>query len=353
MANRYFSDKVVEWYQENHRKLPWRETIDPYHVWLSEVILQQTRVSQGLPYYLRFVGQYPTIGDLAAAREQDVLRIWQGLGYYSRARNMLKCARIVVADHGGFFPRTASELKALPGIGQYTAAAVASISFNERIAVLDGNVYRLLARFFGIELDIATSVARRYFGELANRLVDQSVPGVYNQAVMEFGATCCTPKSPGCTECVLSLKCHAARDGRQAVLPIKSGKKAARKRYFYYFVIDDKSRIGMKKRSGKDIWQNLYDFYLLETTRPRSVHLLLQDDPVLKKVTRGNPAVGISGIYEHILSHQRIVARFITISLLRPPRKTLKELRFYTRKGMDRLPKPKLITRYLADRNIL
>jgi A/G-specific adenine glycosylase len=353
MASRYFSDKVVEWYQENHRKLPWRDTRDPYRIWLSEIILQQTRVAQGLPYYLRFVERYPTVNDLAAAREQDVLRLWQGLGYYTRARNMIKCARAVVATHGGSFPGALHELKKLPGIGEYTASAIASIAFEERVAVVDGNVYRVLARFFGIDQDISKLSVKRAFSQIANQLVTGNHPGIHNQAVMEFGALCCLPKAPRCHECVVSDKCFAMKSGRQAELPFKERKSVPRRRYFYYFVIVHKNRIAMKKRSGKDIWRNLYDFYLAETDRRQSVKVLLERDSMLKRITGSRARIEVSEMYRHTLSHQRILARFVTIHPLADKIGKIGDVRFFTRKGIDKLPKPALINRYLTDRKIL
>jgi A/G-specific adenine glycosylase len=353
MDNRYFSDKVVEWYQGNHRKLPWRETRDPYRIWLSEVILQQTRVSQGLPYYTRFVERYPRINDLAAASEQEVLRLWQGLGYYSRARNLIKCAKAVVARHCGLLPDTPEELKSLPGIGDYTAAAIASFAFGRPVAVLDGNVFRVLARFFGLEHDVTKVETRKLFTRLANQLVDKSSPDVYNQAIMEFGALCCTPKSPRCSECVLSANCVAANNNLQATLPIKERKKVPRKRYFYYFVIMSKDRIAMKRRSEKDIWRNLYDFYLLEPPRRRPVKKLIENDLWLKKITRDKPQIEISSTYKHNLTHQAISAKFITLYPSNETSERIRNMRFYSKKGIEKLPKPILISRYLADQKIL
>lgn len=352
-GNRYFSDKVVEWYLRNHRKLPWRETRDPYRIWLSEVILQQTRVAQGLPYYYRFVERYPSVHDLANAREEAILRLWQGLGYYTRARNLIRCAKEIVAEHGGIFPGSYKELKLLPGIGDYTAAAIASIAFDEPVAVIDGNVFRVLARFFGIKQDITRPEARKLFSQLANTLVEGTRPSVYNQAVMEFGALCCVPKAPRCTACVLAEACFARKRGEQAELPVRQPRNAPRKRYFYYFVIIQGTRIAMRKRSENDIWRNLYDFYLAESHRQEPVTQVMERDKVLQKLMGNEATIEISPVYQHILTHQKILARFVTLRHGKISPVMMKDLRFYTKKGIEKLPKPILITRFLAQGKIL
>src|SRR5690349_7153792 len=230
MDNRYFSEKVVKWYEKNKRDLPWRETRDPYKIWLSEIILQQTRVSQGMPYYLRFIEKFPTVAALASASEQEVLRLWQGLGYYTRARNLHKCAKKVATDYKSVFPYSFDELKKLPGIGDYTAAAIASIAYQEPVAVVDGNVFRVLSRVFGIETEINSPKGKKDFTQLANELISKKHPEKHNQAMMEFGALYCTPKNPSCTDCVFSSQCFAFKKNLQLVLPVKTKNKAARKR---------------------------------------------------------------------------------------------------------------------------
>lgn len=352
-GNRYFSDKVVEWYLGNHRKLPWRETKDPYRIWLSEVILQQTRVAQGLPYYLRFVERYPTVHGLAGAKEEAVLRDWQGLGYYTRARNLLRCARAVVAGNGGIFPRTFEQLRRLPGIGDYTAAAVASIAFNEAVAVVDGNVLRVLARFFGIDHDITTPDGRKFFKSFANSLIGGTSPSLYNQAVMEFGALCCLPRAPRCETCVLAADCFARKHDLQTQLPVRQPRNTPRTRYFNYFVIVHRNRVAMRKRSGKDIWQNLYDFYLAESPRRESVKRVMERDHGLRSILNGRASIEIGPAYEHKLTHQRIFARFV---ILRPADVhpwMERDMRFFTKKGIEKLPKPVVITRFLAEGKIL
>ena len=264
MELRYFSKKVVEWYRLNQRSLPWRETKDPFHIWLSEIILQQTRVNQGLPYYEKFIEAFPSVDKLAAASEQKVLRLWQGLGYYTRARNLHKCAKMIVNSYGGSFPASYNELLLLPGIGAYTAAAIASISFNESVAVVDGNVYRVLSRVFGISTEINSPKGKKEFFELANQLIDKKNPAMFNQAVMEFGALFCKPVNPSCESCTFKASCFAYNNNLVASLPVKKKNKPARRRYFYYFVIQSGKSLLMSKRGKKDIWEGLYDFYLLE-----------------------------------------------------------------------------------------
>ena len=261
MGIRYFSDKIVKWYLNNGRPLPWRDTRDPYKIWLSEVILQQTRVAQGLPYYQRFVESYPSVAHLARADEQHVLRSWQGLGYYTRARNLHKCAKTVVSIHNGRFPGTSGELLRLPGIGGYTAAAIASFAFDERVPVIDGNVFRVLSRIFGIDVPINCAQGKQIFSELAAKLISAKHPALHNQAMMEFGATHCTPLNPQCSVCPFKNSCVAFNQELVNVLPVKNPAKKSRKRYFYYLVVEKDDSFLMKRRADKDIWQGLFDLH--------------------------------------------------------------------------------------------
>lgn len=354
MHNRYFSDIVVEWYALNKRDLPWRLTQEPYRIWLSEIILQQTRVLQGLPYYLRFTRKFPTVGDLAKASEQDVLRLWQGLGYYTRARNLHKCAHEIVAAHSGKFPTCYEDLKKLPGIGEYTAAAIASFAFSEPVAVVDGNVFRVLARIFGIDTEINTPKGRKEFSSLANTLINKHHPGIHNQAVMEFGALHCTPVNPKCEMCPFFTTCFAAKHNVQGLLPVKSKAKAVRKRYFYYFVIQRGKSLWMKKREHKDIWQGLYDFYLVETKQPKKVKTVMEADAILQQyASNSQQSITISSTYKHILSHQIIKATFIIIKSQKEFLITDNNLKFYTPLRISELPKPVLISRFLEDFELL
>lgn len=348
MDKRNFSLKIADWYEQNRRNLPWRTTQDPYRVWLSEIILQQTRVIQGLPYYLKFVEKFSNVFALASASEQEVLRLWQGLGYYTRARNLHKCAKMVVDTYGGKFPDRYELLLTLPGIGQYTAAAIASFSFQERVAVVDGNVSRVLARVYGIDHEINSPHGKKIFWQLANELIQPVPPDVHNQAMMEFGALWCTPKTPKCENCIFAKSCFAALNNLQNKLPVKAKAKAARKRYFYYFVIRSGKSLMMKKRSGKDIWAGLYDFYLVEKKRAVKPDTLISDDVFLRQF--GLMPSSVSPIYKHVLTHQTIYARFITVenkSIVAASQRDIYGL--YSLKKIDGLPKPVLISRFLSD----
>ncbi|RRB04837.1 A/G-specific adenine glycosylase [Larkinella rosea] len=344
-----FAATLTRWYEHHKRDLPWRHTRDPYSIWLSEVILQQTRVAQGRPYYERFLAAYPTVQSMAGADERDLLRLWQGLGYYSRARNMHKTAQYVAEQRDGRFPETYAGLLKLPGIGPYTAAAIASFAFKEKVAVVDGNVYRVLARIFGIDEDITTTGARKTFSELANRLIQASDnPATYNQAIMEFGAIQCTPVSPDCLICPFQQRCRAFLTGRQRMLPVKSKKTAVRERFFNYIVIRQGDRIALKERTGKDIWQHLYDFCLIETEEPMEAFRELPEGKVLNWVLQEGILRGLSDERTHILSHQKIRARFWLVEVPEDRKVELPDgLTFCKPSDTERLPKPILIADYL------
>jgi A/G-specific adenine glycosylase len=353
MDHRYFSKKVVEWYNENKRILPWRNTKDPYKVWLSEIILQQTRVSQGLPYYKRFVQEFPTVHTLASAPIQKVLRLWQGLGYYSRARNLHKAAKELSKKFNGKFPSTFVALKQLPGIGDYTAAAIASFSFGETVAVVDGNVFRVLARIFGADTPINTPAGKKYFSELANTLIDKNNPGTFNQAIMEFGALHCTPKNPLCSTCVFQSACVAYKYESQQLLPVKLATKKSRKRYFNYYVIKSRQSLLMHARNGKDIWTGLYDFYLVENSKPSNPEKAFEEISFLKSLKSKITAIECSKTYKHVLSHQTIFARFTLVILTHKPSALPENMRFYSINKVSELPKPVLISRFLQDFSLL
>ncbi len=353
MDKRYFSEKVVEWYLQHQRTLPWRNDQEPYKIWLSEIILQQTRVIQGLPYYIRFIKEFPTVEDLAAAHEQKVLRLWQGLGYYTRARNLHKCAKEIVEKHNGIFPGSFQELKMLPGIGDYTAAAISSIAFQEPVAVVDGNVFRVLARIFGLYDAINSLQGRKKFAELAKELIHNQVPGQHNQAIMEFGALYCIPKNPDCPACIFNSICYAFKKVLQNALPVKIKGKASRKRYFYYIVLQKGSSLLMHKRTQNDIWEGLFDFYLIEKNRPFNVKSLIEEDDNLKKLVILNPAFKVSETYKHVLTHQNIFAKFILFNVDITSLPTNENLKFYSKKQIESLPKPVLISRFLATEHLL
>lgn len=327
--------------------MPWRQTNDPYKIWLSEIILQQTRVKQGMPYYFKFIAQYPTVTDLAKAPEIEVLRLWQGLGYYSRARNLHACAKTVSEALGGEFPASFDELLKLKGIGRYTAAAIASIAFGQAQAVVDGNVYRVLSRVFGITDDISEAKTLKVFETKANDLIDKQAPGEFNQAIMDFGAIQCTPKSPACAICPMSSFCYAFNSGKQDKLPVKTKKVKVRNRYFYYFIYEYEGKLLMKERGPKDVWQGLYDFSLYESTKPISEESMLNEGAN----RQGLIVTDISEEVKHVLTHQRIFTRFIRVKVKDLGNfETLSEsngLKVYELAEVQELPKPILIQNYL------
>jgi A/G-specific adenine glycosylase len=308
-----FSNLLVQWYLQNKRDLPWRNTTDPYRIWLSEIILQQTRVAQGLPYYLRFIDAFPTVFDLAQASEESVLKLWQGLGYYSRARNLHATAQQVAFDRDGVFPKSYVELLELKGIGVYTASAIASFSHEEKVAVVDGNVFRVLSRYFAVETDIGSSGAKKEFTELATALLPEKHSSVFNQAIMEFGALQCVPKSPNCDICVFNDSCLALKKNWVSKLPIKEKRTKVRSRYFNYLVFKDATqKLLLQKRTDKGIWHNLYEFPLLETDEnmtEEQVLLQIQNQTFVSNPIRaigmhhGEPIL-------HKLSHQHLHIRF-------------------------------------------
>ncbi len=344
-----FSFRLRIWYQSHKRDLPWRHTQNPYYIWLSEVILQQTRVVQGLPYYQKFITQFPTINDLATAQEQDVLRLWQGLGYYSRARNLHQTAKIVVEEHGGIFPDNYAGLLKLKGIGPYTAAAIASLAFNEKVAVLDGNVYRVLSRVFGEETDIASSQAQKIFIKLANSLLPDTEADTHNQAMMELGALQCVPVAPKCMFCTFNDVCVANNTGRQGILPIKNKKISIKNRFFNYIVIENNQKIWLKKRNEKDIWAGMYDFYLIESHKNLDIDELARD-PFLAQILPNAVIQHQTKPNIHVLTHQKIHTTFnhlIVNQEFTPD--FLSALRAYSLDEIDDLPKSTLVNNYLKE----
>jgi len=343
MNKEQFTKQLIDWYQSHHRALPWRETHDPYKIWLSEIILQQTRVAQGLPYYQKFVAAFPTVQALAQADEQKVLRLWQGLGYYSRARNLHACAKMIVRDFNGRFPDNYAALTKLPGVGPYTAAAIASFAFRERVAVVDGNVFRVLARIFGIEVNIASPEGKKIFTAKANELIDDTRPDLFNQAIMEFGAIHCTPVAPQCNDCIFSKTCAANLHSLQKLLPVKEKKLTVRKRHFYYVSIRYKNKWLMKKREGKDIWHGLYDFFLVENKSKKNWRTAIAMHPEFENGKR-------VGEFKHVLTHQQLFATFVDVELRNEKVFMSLAKKFalkpFTKKQVDHLPKPVLISKY-------
>ncbi|AHW60376.1 A/G-specific DNA-adenine glycosylase [Draconibacterium orientale] len=308
-----FHTNIYNWYNINKRDLPWRKDRNPYKIWLSEIILQQTRVEQGKNYFYRFVENYPTVNDLANAHEDKVLKLWQGLGYYSRARNLHASAKIIASQYNGTFPNDYKSILALKGVGPYTAAAVASIAFNLPYPAVDGNIYRVLSRYYGIETPIDSSAGKKEFQQLAEELIQGQDPGMHNQALMEFGALQCVPKSPKCENCPVVESCFTYKNGLVAQLPVKEKKTKQRHRYFYYYMYDMGDSILLDKRSGNDIWQNLYQLPLIEREKALSDAELLHADLPVK--TMQVNVKSISGQKKHVLSHQIIHAKLIYLEV--------------------------------------
>lgn len=308
-----FTDELVQWYLNNKRDLPWRNTTDPYVIWLSEIILQQTRVEQGMPYFYRFLEKYPDVSSFAAAHEDEILKLWQGLGYYSRGRNMLKTARLVQELHNGRFPDSYNELIKLKGVGEYTAAAIASFAANEAKAVVDGNVYRVLARYLGIYDPINSTGGKKIFQRVADDFLNKKMPGLHNQAMMEFGAMLCKPQKPGCGICPVRTGCVAFNTDAVAALPVKLKTVKVRERFFNYFLVTSGDTILMNKRGDKDIWANMFDLPMAETDTLLSVKELLKQPEVLSVFGNDIEAIEISPVHKHILTHQRLFVRLIKI----------------------------------------
>ena len=303
------ADILLDWYAREGRDLPWRRTRDPYRIWLSEVILQQTRVAQGTEYYLRFTERFPDVASLAAAPEDEVLKLWQGLGYYSRARNLHAAARQVVERFGGRFPVALEEVRSLRGVGDYTAAAICSAAYDAPCAVVDGNVYRGLARLFDLDAPIDSTAGKRAFAELAQSQLDTAHPGRYNQAIMDFGALRCTPSSPRCEACPLAGQCLALAAGTVAARPVKQGKTRVRDRWFNYLHVSSGDRTLLRRREGRDIWQGLYEFPLIETEGPAELPELVRL-PQFRELLGDAPwhLVRSIPLPKHQLSHQTLHA---------------------------------------------
>ncbi|MFM2145531.1 MAG: A/G-specific adenine glycosylase [Bacteroidota bacterium] len=347
-----FTVDLLFWHkQENRREMPWKGEKDPYKIWISEIILQQTRVEQGLGYYERFVKSFPTLEKLAKAPEAKVFKLWEGLGYYSRCRNLLATARIIQQEYGGVFPSEYHSILKLKGIGTYTAAAIASFAFGLPYAVVDGNVYRVLSRYFGIRTPIDTLEGKKQFNALAQELLPIQEPGLYNQAIMDFGAVVCKPRQPLCTTCIHQVKCKAFQEGMVEKLPVKTKTIALRQRWFNYFILHDKDGLVVRQREQKDIWRDLYEFYLVEQEKPFVE--LKAGDRLFKKIPGSvrKKYFPSSRPYDQKLSHQSIHARFIPVAVT---------ARFQVPPGYEKvpwrkvksLPFPGIINQYLEQQGI-
>ena len=310
---------LILWYLQNKRNLPWRDIDDPYRIWISEIILQQTRVIQGISYYLRFIERFPSVAQLAEAEEDEVLKYWQGLGYYSRARNIHKAARQIIKEFGGVFPNIHSDVLKLAGVGEYTAAAICSFAYSQPFAVVDGNVFRVLSRIFGIEAAIDSGKGKKEFTYLAQELLSKLEPGLHNQAIMEFGALQCVPVSPDCNNCPFQPMCKAYELNMVSQLPVKSKKTKVTQRYFNYFFIEYQGNTYIQQRTAKDIWQNLYEFPLIESDSLLEISELLLDEDFLKLFGEIEEVEIIerSNSVKHILTHRIIFAQFVTIKISR------------------------------------
>ena len=344
-----FISEIIEWYGKNKRDLPWRKTRDPYIIWLSEIILQHTRVEQGLPYFERFADRFPTVSSFAEAQEDEILKLWQGLGYYSRGRNMHHTAQMVMEEHAGYFPSSYNKLIKLKGVGEYTAAAISSFSANEPKAVVDGNVFRLLARFFGIHEPINSTKARRIFTELANELIDPEQAGTSNQALMEFGSLQCRPVKPDCGICPLKPGCEAFKSGMVDKLPVKLQKLKVKERFLNYIVAIKDGRILLNKRGPKDIWQNLHDFPLIETAGPLSAPEVAGLSEFSKLFGSDTVILSAQGPVKHLLSHQKLLAQFIQIDNFSEDFRESKDWFFADIQELEKFAMPKLIFGFLKN----
>lgn len=355
MKSQFFANKLLNWYSHNKRDLPWRNTKNPYIIWLSEIILQQTRVAQGLPYFEKFLRRFPNVESLATAPIEEIMRMWQGLGYYSRARNLHACAQDITFNRKGRFPERYEELLQLKGVGNYTAAAIASFAFGENVAVVDGNVFRVLGRYFGMEEDISSTRGKKSFEKLANQIIPDKSSEDYNQAIMEFGALQCVPKSPDCGECPLNAGCFAFKHEMVKEFPVNNKKIKINQRAFLYFHIHCGDEVLVKERGANDIWQGLVDFPLEEIQSIENIDLnlspLFAELQAFKPLVQFNPEKN----YKHILTHQRIFSNFVRAKISPDQRQLVKK--WAADKGyfpvnehqLEKLGKPNLIVKYLRD----
>ena len=355
----HFGRILIKWYGKNKRDLPWRSTRDPYKIWLSEVILQQTRVEQGLGFYIKFVERFPTVEKLAAAESDKIYKMWQGLGYYNRADNMMKAAKTIVADFEGRFPGNYNDLKKLKGIGSYTAAAIASIAFDKSKPVVDGNVFRVLSRLFGISTPINTAAGKKEFEVIASELMSDHDPGTFNQSLMEFGALFCKPKNPDCENCIFNTDCIAWQKKEVINYPVKNPKRDIKKRFFYYLLVElgttDESVFLMKKRDKNDIWKKLYDFPLIEFTNKTEPHTALSKLAENIKLKSSEYRIkDISDNYQHQLTHQQINAVFIRIFVNKFENiEAENSLLLVNNNDINNYPVSRLIERYLQDQKLI
>ena len=325
--------------------MPWKGEKDPYKIWLSEIILQQTRVEQGLNYYNEFVRNFPDITKLANAPEEKVFKLWEGLGYYSRCRNLIATAKHIAWEQNGVFPKTYEEMVALKGVGPYTAAAISSFAFNLPHAVVDGNVFRVLSRIFGIDTPVDSTEGKKYFTQFANELIDKKRAGTYNQAIMDFGATICKPV-PQCDQCVFNKSCYALLNKRIFELSVKEKKISIKKRWFYYLLIEHKHQLAIRQRTAKDIWQQLYEFPMIENAQDLERGKILARAEKLNWFIPGKyEVVTLSPVYKQQLSHQLIAGRFIHVRVKNKPDQD--DWQWVNETGLEKFAFPRVINQYL------
>ncbi len=351
---KFFSENLIKWDgSENNRKMPWKGEKDPYRIWISEIVLQQTRVSQGLEYYERFIRAFPDIGALATAPEKEVFKLWEGLGYYSRCRNLIATAVYLHEEMHGKFPEKFEDILKLKGIGNYTASAIASFAFNQPYAVLDGNVFRVLSRFFGIDTPVDSTEGKKQFAVLAQELIDPKAPALYNQAIMDFGALICKPAQPLCSQCPLQTRCQGLSAGMVEDLPVKSRRVKQTRRYFNYLLLQKGPTLYVHQRTGRDIWEHLHEPLLIETDHPLSAEELMQSSAFKSLWTnRRYHLREISGLYTQKLTHQLISARFFHIELDRVP-PFLEGYEPLAPRDLAGLAFPKIIASYLKEKKYL
>ena len=338
-----FARAILNWYMVNKRDLPWRNTNDPYSVWLSEIILQQTRIAQGLPYYLKFINKYPTINSLARANENDILILWQGLGYYSRARNLLKTAKFIVDECNGKFPSTYTELIKLKGIGEYTASAISSICFNERRAVLDGNVYRVISRFYGIDVPVNNHFGKKFYMDYAQKLAPKKSCGDYNQGIMDFGSLICKPKSPLCHKCILEKDCIASKTKNINYFPVKLKKNAPKITHFNYLVLLDSDHMIWMNKIKNGIWKNLFQFPMIESKKELNKTQVLSNEifKSIAPISNSDIILFNSSPIIHKLSHKTIYAKFWILPVEHSNSNSIKF------SDVNKYPVPRLIEKFL------
>lgn len=340
-----FKTKLLQWHKHiNKRDFPWVNEKDPYKIWISEIMLQQTRVEQALPFYLRFIEKYPNVSVLAKAPLEEVLLYWEGLGYYSRCRNLHSSAQFIYENYQGIFPKTHAEILQLKGVGDYTAAAIASFAYKLPFAVVDTNVYRVLARYFALNLDIQKNANKKYFLKLANAIIPRDEPDVFNQAIMDFGATVCAPKIPFCEECIMKDTCKAFEKGNVTEYPVNSKRTKIKKRYFNYFLLIYEDKIYLEQRTQSDIWKGLFQFYLIEEKSKNAFEKKVNYLPKEWKIEN----IVAAGAYKQRLSHQEIFSDFYIVYLNEIPEK-LKKSSWQALKDLELYAFPKTITQFIKN----